>query len=375
VGVWNRSEYRPLEGFVYAITPFNFTAIAANLTSAPVMMGNVSVWKPSDSAMLSAYWIMQIYKEAGLPDGVINMINGDPVMVTEEVLKHPEFAGVHYTGSTKVFQGIWKTIGENISLYKNYPRIVGETGGKDFVFAHSSAKVDALSTALIRGAFEYNGQKCSAASRAFIPASIWEEVKENCLEQLSRFQVGNPEKAETMMGAVIHRGSFEKAKSYIDYAKANPSSHTIVAGGQCDDSVGFFVDPTIIVTSDPQSKCLNEEIFAPILTVFVYEDKDLQSTLDLCESHAYGLTGAVFAQDRYALHQMMQTLQYSAGNFYINDKPTGAVVGQQPFGGSRLSGTNDKAGSKLNMLRWVSPKSIKETFHPATDFAYPYMKE
>jgi len=373
-GIWNRTEYRPLEGFIYAVTPFNFTAIAGNLASAPAMMGNVALWKPSASAMLSAYWIMQIYKEAGLPDGVINLVNGDPAMITEEVLKHPEFAGIHYTGSTPVFQSIWKDIGNNIGQYRNYPRIVGETGGKDYVFAHPSAKVDALATALIRGAFEFNGQKCSAASRAFIPKSLWPKVKDICLEQLSRFKVGNPEEADTMMGAVIHRASFDKAKSYIDYAKSNSNSHTIVAGGNCDDSVGYFVDPTIILTTDPKSKCLNEEIFAPILTVYVYEDNALEETLDLVESHSYGLTGCVFSQDRYAIQHMMQKLQYSAGNFYINDKPTGAVVGQQPFGGSRLSGTNDKAGSKLNLLRWVTPKSIKETFNPPTDFPYPYMK-
>jgi len=373
-GVWNRSEYRPLEGFIYAITPFNFTAIAANLTSAPAMMGNVNVWKPSAHAMLSAHWIMQIYKAAGLPDGVVNMIPGDPVMITEEILNHPEFAGIHFTGSTFVFRDIWKTIGNNIHKYKNYPRIVGETGGKDYIFAHQSAKVDALATAMVRGAFEYQGQKCSAASRAFIPESIWPEVKQRCADQMGRMKVGNPEEADTMVGAVIHKDSFAKAKSYIDYAKEHKDTHKIVAGGKCDDSVGYFIHPTLIETSDPSSKCLNEEIFAPILTVYVYPDDKLQETLQLCEDHAYGLTGSVFSQDRYALNEMMQTLQYSAGNFYINDKPTGAVVGQQPFGGSRLSGTNDKAGSYLNLLRWVSPKSIKETFNPATDFPYPYMQ-
>lgn len=296
-------------------------------------------------------------------------------MITEEILNHPEFAGIHYTGSTPVFQNIWQTIGNNIQKYKNYPRIVGETGGKDYIFAHPSAKVNALATAMMRGAYEFQGQKCSAASRAFIPASLWEEVKSICKEQMERMVVGNPEEAETMVGAVIHRESFERAKSYIQHARDNSKTHTIIAGGECDDSIGYFVHPTLIQTTDPNSKILNEEIFAPILTVYVYDDNKLNETLDLCESHPYGLTGAIFAQDRYAIQSMMQRLQYSAGNFYINDKPTGAVVGQQPFGGSRLSGTNDKAGSYLNLLRWVSPMTIKENFNPPEDFPYPYMEK
>jgi len=373
-GVWNRSLYRPLEGFIYAVTPFNFTAIAANLTSAPAMMGNVCVWKPSQYAMLSAYWILEIFKAAGLPDGVINFIPGDPVMITEEVLKHPEFAGLHYTGGTKVFQNIWKDIGKNIETYRNYPRIVGETGGKDFIFAHKSAHKKALATAMVRGAFEYQGQKCSAASRAFIPASIWEDVKAECIKQMKEIKQGNPELAETFVGAVIHRDAFERSKSYIEHARKS-SDHTIIAGGNCDDSVGYFVEPTLIQTTNPQSKCLNEEIFAPILTVFVYEDAKLDETLAQCENHPFGLTGSVFAQDRYAVNYMIERLPYSCGNMYINDKPTGAVVGQQPFGGSRLSGTNDKAGSFSNLLRWVSSRSLKETFNPPTHFAYPYMKE
>lgn len=372
---WNRVEYRPLEGFVYAVTPFNFSSIAANLCSAPALMGNVALWKPSSTAMLSAHYMMELMREAGLPDGVINFIPGDPSMISNKIVHHPEFSGLHFTGSTQVFNKLWRDVGNRIDTYKTYPRIVGETGGKDFIFAHNSADPDALSTALVRGAFEFQGQKCSACSRAFIPASLWEQVKEKVTSQVQEMKVGNPELPETAVGAVIDERSFKNASSYIQHAREQSNTHEIVVGGEVDDSKGWFIHPTVVHTTDPKSKLLMEEIFAPILTIWVYEDEDFDKTLTMCDAHEYALTGAIFAQDRNAIHKMTNRLSYAAGNFYINDKPTGAVVGQQPFGGMRASGTNDKAGSKMNLLRWVSARTIKETFNPPKHFAYPYMKE
>lgn len=372
-GIWNRAEYRPLEGFCFAVTPFNFTAIAGNLPSCMAMMGNVVVWKPSHSQIYSAKVIMDIFTEAGLPAGVINMIFTDGAQTAEKVLSHPDFAGLHFTGSTGVFQGMWKMIGNNIHTYKTYPRIVGETGGKDFVMVHQSANAAAVATALVRGAFEYQGQKCSAASRAYIPKSLWEEVKEIMGAQLKTVKVGTPEDPSNFVNAVIDKKSFEKCKSYIERAK-NSGDSEVIFGGTCDDSKGWFVHPTVIETTNPQYESMCEEIFGPILSVYIYEDADWQKTLKLVdETSPYSLTGSIFSQDRYAIAEAYKALENAAGNFYINDKPTGAVVGQQPFGGARASGTNDKAGSKMNLLRWVSVRSIKETFVSPKDYKYPYL--
>ncbi|MRM94632.1 L-glutamate gamma-semialdehyde dehydrogenase [Riemerella anatipestifer] len=372
-GIWNRSEYRPLEGFCFAVTPFNFTAISGNLPTCMAMLGNVVVWKPSDKQIYSAKVIMEVLKEAGLPDGVINMIFTDGKETAEKVLAHPDFAGLHFTGSTKVFQGMWKLIGDNIHNYKSYPRIVGETGGKDFVVAHPSANVEAVATALVRGAFEYQGQKCSAASRAYIPKSIWNDVKAVMEAQLSTVKVGSPEDPSNFVNAVIDKNSFEKCKGYIE--RANQASDAeVVLGGKTDDSKGWFVHPTVILTTNPKYESMVEEIFGPILTVYVYKDADWAETLKLVDSTSpYSLTGAIFSQCRYAIDEAYKALENAAGNFYINDKPTGAVVGQQPFGGGRASGTNDKAGSKMNLLRWVSARSVKETFVSPKDYKYPYL--
>lgn len=372
-GIWNRAEYRPLEGFCFAVTPFNFTAIAGNLPSCMAMMGNVVVWKPSHSQIYSAKVIMDIFTEAGLPAGVINMIFTDGAQTAEKILSHPDFAGLHFTGSTGVFQGMWKMIGNNIHTYKTYPRIVGETGGKDFVMVHPSANAAAVATALVRGAFEYQGQKCSAASRAYIPKSLWEEVKEIMGAQLKTVKVGTPEDPSNFVNAVIDKKSFEKCKSYIERAK-NSGDSKVIFGGTCDDTKGWFVHPTVIETTNPQYESMCEEIFGPILSVYIYEDADWQKTLKLVdETSPYSLTGSIFSQDRYAIAEAYKALENAAGNFYINDKPTGAVVGQQPFGGARASGTNDKAGSKMNLLRWVSVRSIKETFVSPKDYKYPYL--
>lgn len=372
-GIWNRSEYRPLEGFCFAVTPFNFTAIAGNLPTCMAMMGNVVVWKPSDKQVLSAKIIMDILTEAGLPAGVINMVFTDGKETAEKVLAHPDFAGLHFTGSTKVFQGMWKMIGDNIHQYRTYPRIVGETGGKDFVMVHPSANVDAVATGLVRGAFEYQGQKCSAASRAYIPKSLWDDVKNAMEAQLKTVKMGSPEDPSNFINAVIDKNSFEKCKGYIERAEKSAEAQ-VIFGGKCDDSKGWFVQPTVIETTNPKYESVCEEIFGPILSVYVYEDQNWEETLKLVdETSPYALTGSIFAQDRYAIDEAYKALENAAGNFYINDKPTGAVVGQQPFGGARASGTNDKAGSKMNLLRWVSVRSIKETFVSPKDYKYPYL--
>ena len=372
-GVWNRSEYRPLEGFCFAVTPFNFTAIAGNLPTCMAMMGNVVVWKPSDKQVLSAKVIMDILTEAGLPAGVINMIFTDGKETAEKVLAHPDFAGLHFTGSTTVFQDMWKKIGNNIHQYKTYPRIVGETGGKDFVMVHPSANVEAVATGLVRGAFEYQGQKCSAASRAYVPKSLWNDVKAVMESQLKTIKMGSPEDPSNFINAVIDKNSFEKCKGYIERAEKSAEAN-IIFGGKCNDSKGWFVEPTVIETTNPKYESVCEEIFGPILSVYVYEDKDWKETLKLVdETSPYSLTGSIFSQDRYAIDEAYKALENAAGNFYINDKPTGAVVGQQPFGGARASGTNDKAGSKMNLLRWVSVRSIKETFVSPKDYKYPYL--
>ena len=373
--IWNRVEYRPLEGFVFALTPFNFTSIAGNLPSAPAMMGNVVIWKPSKTAIYSAHIIMQIFREAGLPDGVINLVFASGPVVAQEVFDHPDFAGFHFTGSTEVFQSIWKTIGENIHRYKTYPRIVGETGGKDFIIAHKSCNAIEVATAIVRGAFEYQGQKCSAASRAYMPASRWEEIYKEVQSQLAELKMGPPEDFTNFMNAVIDEASFDKLESVIREAEQHPEAK-IIAGGGCDKSVGYFIEPTIILTTNPQYRTMQEELFGPVLTIYVYDDLQYDETLDILDKTSmYALTGAVFAKDRYIIEKTTQRLVNAAGNFYINDKPTGAVVGQQPFGGARGSGTNDKAGSLINMMRWVSPRTIKENFVPPTDFKYPYMGE
>ena len=372
-GIWNRVEYRPLEGFCFAVTPFNFTAISGNLPSCMALMGNVVVWKPSDKQVYSAKVIMDVFKEAGLPDGVINMVFTDGKETAEKVLAHPDFAGLHFTGSTKVFQGMWKMIGDNIHNYKSYPRIVGETGGKDFVMVHPSANVEAVATGLVRGAFEYQGQKCSAASRAYVPKSLWADVKKVMETQMATIKVGSPEDPSNFVNAVIDKNSFEKCKGYIDRANA-ASDAQVILGGTYDNSKGWFVHPTVIETSNPNYESIVEEIFGPILTVYVYEDEKWNDVLKLVDSSTmYSLTGSIFAQDRYAIDEAYKALENASGNFYINDKPTGAVVGQQPFGGSRASGTNDKAGSKMNLLRWVSVRSIKETFVSPKDYKYPYL--
>lgn len=370
---WNRVEYRPLEGFTYAVTPFNFTAIAGNLPACMALMGNVVVWKPSDSQVYSAKVIMDVFKEAGVPDGVINVVFGDPVMITNTVLSSPDFSGLHFTGSTFIFKELWKQIGENIHNYKTYPRIVGETGGKDFIVAHSSAVPQQVATAISRGAFEFQGQKCSAASRAYIPKSIWPDVKTRLLEDLNSFKMGSPEDLNNFITAVIHEGSFDKLANYIDQAKADDDAE-IIAGGRYDKSKGYFIEPTVIVTTNPKYSTMCTELFGPVITIYVYNDEDFTETLKLVDGTSeYALTGAILATSRYAINQATTALQNAAGNFYINDKPTGAVVGQQPFGGARASGTNDKAGSAQNLLRWVSPRLIKETFVTPTDYRYPFL--
>ena len=372
-GIWNRVAYRPLEGFVYAITPFNFTAIAGNLPASAAMMGNVIVWKPSDHQIFSAKVLMDIFKEAGLPDGVINMIYGDPVMITDTVLASSDFAGIHFTGSTFVFKEIWKKIGENIHNYKTYPKIVGETGGKDFIIAHPSANAKQVATGITRGAFEFQGQKCSAASRVYLPKSLAEETLKYVKEDIASFKMGSPEDMSNFITAVIHEGSFDKLAKYIDAAKED-SDAEILAGGGYDKSKGFFVEPTVILTSNPKYSTMCTELFGPVVTVYVYDDKNWHQTLELVdETSEYALTGAVFSTDRYAITEATKALENCAGNYYINDKPTGAVVGQQPFGGARASGTNDKAGSAQNLLRWVSPRLIKETFMSPEDYRYPFL--
>jgi 1-pyrroline-5-carboxylate dehydrogenase len=371
--VWNMTEQRPLEGFVFAATPFNFASIAGNLPSAPAMMGNTVVWKPASSAVYTAYHIMQIFQEAGLPPGVINFLPGDGAAVGGPILAHPDLAGIHFTGSTRVFQGIWQTVGANISRYRTYPRIVGETGGKDFVVAHASADVPALITGLLRGAFEYQGQKCSAASRAYIPDSLWPAVRDGLLSEISSVKVGDVRDFANFVGAVIDVGAYQKIVGYVELARESFETE-ILAGGEYDDSEGYFLQPTLVLTENPRHRLMEEEIFGPVLTVYVYPEAEYEETLRLCDATSpYGLTGAIFAQDRLAIQRATEVLRHAAGNFYINDKPTGAVVGLQPFGGSRASGTNDKAGSPLNLQRWVTPRTIKESFCPPTDYRYPYM--
>jgi 1-pyrroline-5-carboxylate dehydrogenase len=373
--MWNRLEYRPLEGFVYAVTPFNFTAIAANLPASAAMMGNVVVWKPSDSQVFSAKIIIDVFKEAGVPDGVINVVFGDAAMITETVLANKHFAGIHFTGSTRVFKDIWAKIGENIHRYKTYPRIVGETGGKDFIIAHPSANVKQVVTGIVRGAFEFQGQKCSAASRAYLPQSLWNEMKSELITDIKSMKMGSPEDFSNFITAVIHEASFDKLVSFIEQAKKDADAEIIVGGGY-DKSKGYFIEPTIIVTTNPHYSTMETELFGPVMTIFVYEDADWSKTLKLVdETSEYALTGAVFSKDRYALEEATVALQNAAGNFYINDKPTGAVVGMQPFGGARASGTNDKAGSALNLLRWVSPRTIKETFVTPENYRYPFLGE
>lgn len=370
---WNRVDYRSLEGFVYAVSPFNFTAIGANLVTAPAIVGNVLVWKPARTAVYSNYVVMQILMEAGMPDGVINFIPGKAGIITDRVIKHRDFGGIHYTGSTAVFNSLWKKIAENLDEYKSYPRIVGETGGKNFVFAHKSSDIKTLSIALLRGAYEYQGQKCSAASRAFIPESIWPELKELLCSQISTIEMGDVCEFSNFMNAVIDEKSFDKIEGYIERAKASDVAE-IVCGGGCSKEKGYFVEPTLIKTTDPNYESMKEEIFGPVLTVFIYPDDKFYEYLKVCDKAAdYALTGAIFAKDRNVLHEMESILRNSAGNIYINDKPTGAVVDQQPFGGARKSGTNDKAGSTINMKRWLSPRVIKENFDPPTDYRYPFM--
>lgn len=372
---WNRLEYRPLEGFVFALTPFNFTSIAGNLPGAPALMGNTVVWKPAETQIYSAQVIMEVYEEAGLPPGVINLVFVDGPTAGDVIFNHPDFAGIHFTGSTGVFQTIWKTIGENISKYKSYPRLVGETGGKDFVIAHPSADAKQVAVALSRGAFEFQGQKCSAASRAYIPKSLWGDVSKFLKEDLKDFKMGSPENFSNFINAVIDEKAFNKITSYIADAK-NDNETEIVAGGNYDKSKGYFIEPTVIRVNDPNYVTMCDELFGPVLTVYVYEDKDYEATLELVDQTGpYALTGAIFGRDRYAVNFGIDKLRHSAGNFYINDKPTGAVVGQQPFGGARASGTNDKAGSKLNLYRWVSVRTIKENFVPPVDYTYPFLSE
>jgi 1-pyrroline-5-carboxylate dehydrogenase len=375
-GVWNRIEYRPLEGFVFAVTPFNFTAIGANLPSSAALMGNTVIWKPASTAAYSAWWLMKLYEEAGLPPGVINLVYGSGADVGDPALASRDLAGIHFTGSTAVFNGMWKAVGANIAdgVYGNYPRIVGETGGKDFIVAHRSADVDALATAIVRGSFEYQGQKCSAASRVFAPSNLWPDLRERLVEEIRGLRVGDVGDFSNFMGAVIDGSSFATQKQAIDEANASQGTASVLVGGGYDDSEGWFVEPTVIETTDPGFRTMREELFGPIVTAFVYDEKRYEDTLDLIDGGApYGLTGAVFARDRSAVETAEERLRYAAGNFYVNDKPTGAVVGQQPFGGARASGTNDKAGSMWNLIRWVSPRSIKETFVPPTDYRYPFL--
>lgn len=374
-GVWNRMEYRPLEGFIFAVTPFNFTSIAGNLPTVPALVGNVSLWKPASSAVYSAYWLMKLFEEAGMPKGVINFVPGSGGQVGNPAMTNPNLAGIHFTGSTEVFQNMWKLISDNLKNMKYYPRIVGETGGKDFIFAHNSADVDALVVAALRGAFEYQGQKCSAASRMYVPKSIWKEFKEKFVAEVGKIKMGDVEDFTNFMGAVIDKGAFETITGYIKYAKSSNEAE-FITGGNFDNSKGYFIEPTTIVTTNPKFKTMQEEIFGPVLTIYVYDDNKLDETLTLCdETSPYGLTGAIFAQDRKAIAKMSDALRNAAGNFYINDKPTGAVVGQQPFGGGRASGTNDKAGSAMNLMRWMTARTIKETFDPPKDWRYPFMSE
>ena len=371
--MWNQLEYRGLEGFVYAVTPFNFTSIGGNLPTAPALMGNTVIWKPAATAMYSAYYLMKMYEAAGMPPGVINFVAGDSAMISKILLSHRDLGGVHFTGSTEVFNGMWKTIGASMSSYRSYPRIVGETGGKDFIIAHPSADVEALAVAMVRGAFEYQGQKCSAASRVYVPKSIWAGVRDRAIAMINEIKVGDPCDFRNFMGAVIDKKSFDKISQYIEHGRGNAK---ILAGGKVDGSKGYFIHPTLVETTDPTYKLLCEEIFGPVLTAYVYDDAKWDETLKIVDSTSpYALTGAVFAQDRRAIVHAMSALRHSAGNFYVNDKPTGAVVGQQPFGGARASGTNDKAGSKLNLTRWVSARTVKENFNPPTNFRYPFMNE
>ena len=370
---WNRMEYRPLEGFVFALTPFNFTSISGNLPASPAMMGNVAVWKPAGTQVYSANVIMEIFKEAGLPDGVINMVTVRGSVAGDVIFNHPDFAGIHFTGSTGVFRTIWQTIGGNIAKYKSYPRIVGETGGKDFIIAHPSANRKAVATAISRGGFEFQGQKCSAASRVYLPKSMYEEVKSYVVDDLKSFKMGSPEDFSNFINAVIDESAFDKIAGYIEHIKAANDAE-IIAGGNYDKSEGYFIEPTVAVTTNPRFKTMCEEIFGPVLTIYVYEDEKWEETLELLDNTSeYALTGAIFSQDRYAVRLATEKLRHAAGNFYINDKPTGAVVGQQPFGGARGSGTNDKAGSYLNLIRWTSPRTIKENFVPPTDYKYPFL--
>lgn len=373
--IWDRLEYRPLEGFVFAVTPFNFTSIAMNLPTSPALMGNVVLWKPASSAVYPAYYAMQLLKEAGLPDGVINMVPGSGASIGNPAMNNPNLAGIHFTGSTATFQTMWRVIGSNISHYKTYPRIVGETGGKDFIFVHNSADVEEVTAATVRGAFEYQGQKCSAASRMYVPQSVWPNLKETVLKMVGEIKMGDVTDFTNFMNAVIDRAAFTTITEYIEYAKKAGDAE-IITGGGYDDSKGYFIEPTIILTTDPHFKTIEEEIFGPVMTVYVYDDNKYEATLHLCdETSPYALTGAIFAKDRQAVVLADNILRNAAGNFYINDKPTGAVVGQQPFGGSRASGTNDKAGSFLNLIRWISTRSIKENFMPPKDFKYPFMSE
>ncbi len=371
--MWNRVEYRPLEGFVFSITPFNFTSIAGNLPTAPAIMGCTNLWKPASSTVYSNYVIMQILQEAGLPDGVVNFVPGSGREVGDPVMSSPLLSGLHFTGSTEVFRGLWNTIGQNIAEYKNYPRVVGETGGKDFIFAHESADPDALVTAIVRGGFEYQGQKCSAVSRVFVPNSLWNTIKDNLVEQVRGLSMGDPTDFTNFMAAVIDKGAFDKISGYVEEAKSSADAE-ILAGGECDGSKGYFIQPTLIQAKKPQFRTMCEEIFGPVVTVYVYDDQKMDEALERCDSDSiYALTGAVFARDRAAVDKVADRLRHAAGNFYINDKPTGAVVGQQPFGGSRASGTNDKAGSMLNLMRWCTPRTIKENFVPPKDYRYPHM--
>jgi len=372
-GRWNRMEYRPLEGFVYAITPFNFTSIAGNLPTAPALLGNVALWKPSRTSIYSAYYLMRMFEEAGFPPGVLNFVPGDPVGITDAVLSSPDFAGIHYTGSTPVFQGFYRTIGERIATYKTYPRIVGETGGKDFIVAHASADPDALTTAIVRGAFEYQGQKCSAASRLYVPRGLWKSMKQDLLDQIAGLAMGDVTDFRNFMGAVIDENAFNDLTGYIERARTSEDA-AILVGGEADKSRGYFIRPTLIEAKKPDYVTMCDELFGPVLTVYVYPDNKWEETLRVVDGTSpYGLTGAVFATDRVAVMQAAKALRHAAGNFYVNDKPTGAVVGQQPFGGARASGTNDKAGSMLNLVRWISARSIKECLLPPTDYRYPYM--
>ncbi len=371
--MWNQLDMRPLEGFVYAVTPFNFTSIGGNLPTAPALMGNTVLWKPASTALLSAHYLLQLLEEAGLPPGVINLVPGDSSAISEVVLNHPELAGIHFTGSTEVFNGMWRTVGQNIGTYRTYPRVVGETGGKDFILAHASADVPSLAVAIVRGGFEYQGQKCSAASRIFVPASLWPQLRDRVAGMMSELKMGDVSDFRNFVGAVIDRKAYTRITGYLDAAR---QAGDRIIGGAGDDRTGYFIQPALVETSDPTSKLLREEIFGPVVTVFVYPDSQWSETLDLVDQGSpYALTGAVFAQDRRAVKQAAIALRYAAGNFYINDKPTGAVVGQQPFGGARASGTNDKAGSKLNLVRWVSARAIKETFSAPTEVAYPFMAE